>query len=137
MSLLEQINTQVKEAMKAKEKEKLQALRYLKSMLMENQTAKKPIAEMDVVVKYHKKLKDGLAQYPSGHDMIPGIENEIEIIKTFLPEELSEEKVIELIAGIKKKLEGPNMGAIMKELQPLIKGRFDGKRASELVKNSL
>ncbi len=131
------LNEDIKTAMKAKEKEKLQALRYMKSMLMENTTSKKPVSEIDVVVKHHKKIKDGLTTFPSDHPMYKQALFEIEVLSAYLPSQLSEDEVKELIEEIKSKLEKPNMGALMKELQPQIKGKFDGKKASEMVKNSL
>lgn len=135
--MLEVINIDIKDAMKAKEKEKLQALRYIKSMLMENNTSKKPISEMDVIIKHHKKLKDGLVNFPAGHAMIEQTHKELAVIEAYLPKPLEESDVAALISEIKSNLEVPNMGAIMKELQPQIKGRFDGKKASQMVKDSL
>ncbi len=135
--LIDQINQDIKEAMKAKQKESLQALRYLKSMLMENSTSSKPIAEIDVVIKHDKKLKDSLVNFPPEHPMHQQTLQEIEVMKKFLPRPLTQEEVQEIIEGIKSNLESPNMGAIMKELQPQIKGRFDGKLASQMVKDSL
>ena len=135
--MLEQINADIKVAMKAKEKEKLQALRYLKSMLMENSTSKKPTSDDDVLIKHHKKLKDSLVNFPAGHAMIAQIEQELGFLMGYLPKQLTNEEVVTIINGIKEGLDNPNMGALMKGLQPQIKGRFDGKRASELVKEAL
>jgi uncharacterized protein len=135
--MLERINKEIKEAMKAKEKEKLQALRYIKSMLMENSTSKKPTTDMDVIVRHHKKTKEAIILYPDGHAMKRAAEFEVNIIESYLPQQLSEAQVVEIINSIKSNLDNPNIVAIMKELQPKIKGQFDGKRASELVKIAL
>ncbi len=135
--LLDVINQDIKEAMKAKEKEKLQALRYLKSMLMENSTSQKPVPEMDVVIKHSKKLKDSLVNFPEDHPMHSQTLFEIKVMEKFLPQALSQEEVQALIDKIKAGLDNPNMGDIMKELQPQIKGRFDGKLASQMVKESV
>ena len=135
--MLDQINADIKEAMKNKEKEKLTALRYVKSMIMENNTSKKPAPELDVVIKHHKKLKDSLENFPDGHTMKEQTKKELEFIGVYLPQQMSEEEVATLIATIKSNLDNPNMGAVMKELQPQIKGRFDGKKASQMVKDSL
>lgn len=135
--MIDILNNDIKEAMKAKEKEKLQALRYMKSMLMENATSKKPVPEMDVIVKHHKKLKEGLANYPAEHPMALQTKKEIVVVEAYLPKQMTEEEVVALIESIKVGLESPNMGAIMKELQPQVKGKFDGKRASDLVKAAL
>ena len=135
--MLEQLNSDIKDAMKAKAKERLTALRYLKSMIMENNTSKKPTSEMDVAIKHHKNLTGSLVNYPDGHAMKAQIENEIEIIGSYLPKQLSEDEVAALINKIKESQDGANMGAVMKELQPQIKGRFDGKKASQMVKDAL
>lgn len=135
--LIDQINQDIKTAMKAKQKETLQALRYLKSLLMENSTSKKPVTEMDVVIKHDKKLKDSLTNFPTEHPMHQQTLKEIEELKKFLPQPLNKEEVQAIIDEIKGKLDSPNMGAIMKELQPQIKGRFDGKLASQMVKDGL
>lgn len=135
--MLEQLNQDIKSAMKNKEKEKLHALRYMKSMLMENATSKKPTEEMDVIVKHHKKLKESLENYPADHPMAIQTTAELEFVQAYLPQPLSEEDVKKIIEDIKSGLDQVNMGAIMKELQPRIKGRFDGKKASQMVKDAL
>lgn len=136
-TLFDQVNSDIKSAMKNKEKEKLDALRYLKSLFMQNNTSTNPKNENDVLVSHVKKLKDSLSSYPEGSDQIVKIENELSILKSYMPEEMNEEDVLNLINEIKSNLDKPNMGLIMKELSGKIKGRFDGKRASEMVKESL
>jgi len=135
--MLDKINADIKEAMKAKDKEKLQCLRYVKSMLTENATSKKPVPEMEVVIKHHKKLKDALDMYPDGHAMKEQAEKEIVIVEEYLPKQMTEEEVGNLIDQIISTLDSPNMGGVMKELSPQIKGKFDGKKASQLVMTKL
>jgi uncharacterized protein YqeY len=135
--MLEQISNDIKVAMKEKNKAKLDALRYLKAMLIENKTAPKPRPELDVVVQQHKKLKDSLESYPAGHEMVAKIKTEIEFVSAYLPKAMEEAEVQALIDQIKSSMDNPHMGMIMKELTPQIKGRFDGKKASEMVKASL
>ena len=62
--MFELITDDIKKAMLAREKERLDALRYFKSMLIENKTSKTPIGEMDVLIKHVKKLKDSLENFP-------------------------------------------------------------------------
>lgn len=135
--MIDVLNNDIKTAMKAKEKEKLQALRYMKSMLMENATSKKPVEEMDVIVKHHKKLKESLENYPADHPMAIQTVEELKVVEEYLPKQLSQEEVVSIIKEIIANNEGANMGVVMKELQPQIKGRFDGKLASQLVKDNL
>jgi uncharacterized protein len=132
--LITKIGSEIKDAMRAKEKAKLSALRYMKSMLLENKTAKKPIAELDVIVKHSKKLKDSVEVYPEGSEQRTNILQEIEYVAAYLPAQLNSENVESLIKEIIGGNESPNFGMVMKELSPKIKGQFDGKMATELVK---
>ncbi len=135
--LKDRVSEEIKAAMKAKNKIRLNALRYLKKLFIENDTSTNPRAELDIVVSHAKKIKDSLSQYPEGNPIRSDIEAEIKVLEEYLPKPLTEDAVQILIDEIKSKLDSPNMGAIMKELQPKIKGRFDGKRASDLVKAAL
>jgi uncharacterized protein YqeY len=135
--LKDQISDQIKAAMKAKDKTRLNALRYVKKLFIENDTSGSPKPEQDIVISYAKKVKDSLSMYPEGSEQQAEIQAELKVLQEFLPQPLTTEDVQSLIDDIKAKLENPNMGAIMKELQPQIKGRFDGKQASQMVKDSL
>lgn len=135
--LIDKITDDIKQAMIAKEKDKLDALRGLKAMLIENKTAKAPIQEMDVLINCVKKLKGSLETFPEGHDIRTKTEKEIEILSVYMPKQLSTEEVTNIIKEIIANHPGANQGMIMKELTPKIKGQFDGKTASELVKTLL
>ena len=135
--MINRISEDIKNAMKNRESEKLAALRYLKSMLLENKTSKSPIPELDVVIKHCKKLKDSIELFPQGNEKRQEIARELEFLAPYLPQALDEEAVRNLITQIISKLEQPNFPAVMKELSPQIKGRFDGKTASQLVKEML
>lgn len=136
-NLKDNISEQIKNAMKAKDKIRLNALRYVKKLLIENETSKKPIDEVDVVISHAKKLRDSLELYPDGSQQKIDISLELKVLDEFLPKQMSKEEVQALIESIKANLEQPNMGSIMKELQPVIKGCFDGKLASQMVKDAL
>lgn len=135
--MLDQLNEDIKSAIKSKDKVKLDALRYLKSMLMENATSKSPVPELDVVVKQQKKLQEAIDMYPEGHELRVKAAAELNIVSDYLPKPLTEAEVRGIISGIISKLEGANMGMVMKELTPQIKGRFDGKLASQIVNELL
>lgn len=136
MSLMDKVNADIKEAMKAKQQERLDALRMLKAEYIKNNTAPKPTDELSVTVAHAKRLQDSLEMYAAGTPAHEKIVKELAVIKEYLPQAMEESEVVALINDIKAK-GAKDMGAIMKELQPQIKGRFDGKRASELVKASV
>jgi uncharacterized protein YqeY len=89
-----------------------------------------------VAIAHVKKLQDSLEMFPAGSPQRTETEVEINALKGYLPAAMSEADVVKLINDIKA-AGAKDMGALMKELQPQIKGRFDGKRASELVKAAL
>jgi uncharacterized protein len=133
MSMMDKVNNDIKEAMKAKQQERLDALRMLKAEFIKNNTATKPTDELTVVVAHAKRLQDSLEMYQAGTDAYNKIVTEHAVIKEYLPQAMDEAEVVKLIQDIKAR-GAKDMGSIMKELQPQIKGRFDGKRASDLVK---
>lgn len=135
--LKDKVSDDIKSAMKAKDKIRLNVLRYLKKLFIENDTSSKPVPELDIVVGHQKKIKESIDMYPDGSDLKTQAQAELEVINEYLPQPLTESEVVEMIDKIKSGLDNPNMGAVMKELSPQIKGRFDGKKASELVKSNL
>ena len=136
--MFEQITEDIKKAMFAKDKERLDALRYYKSMLIENKTSKTaPIAEMDVLIKHVKKLKDSLESFPPENEVRKKTEREIIILSEYMPKQLDENVVKGYIQEIIATTPNISAGLVMKELSPKIKGQFDSKIANELVKAAL
>ena len=131
--MFELITEDIKKAMYAKDKERLDALRYFKSMLIENKTSTKAASpEMHV-----KKLKDSLENFPAENEIRKKTEREILILSEYMPKQLDEAIVKGYINDIIAANPGVNAGLVMKELSPKIKGQFDTKIANELVKNAL
>ena len=136
--MFELITEDIKKAMYAKDKERLDALRYFKSMLIENKTSTKAASpEMDVLIKHVKKLKDSLENFPAENEIRKKTEREIIILSEYMPKQLDEAIVKGYINEIIAATPGVNAGLVMKELSPKIKGQFDSKIANELVKNAL
>jgi len=142
MSLLANIDKDIAEALKAREKEKVTVLRGLKSDIKYRQIDKKDILTdeevTEVVSSYAKKCRDSIVEFKKGNreDLVQKTEFEIEVIAKYLPEQLSEEKLLEIIkAAIEESgADSPQkMGLVMKIVVPKIKGKADGKLASKLV----
>lgn len=123
--------------MKNKNKTDLDALRFLKSRLMENKTAVKPIGEMDIIISHVKKLKDSISLYPEGSETVTQLEAEIKVVEQFLPKQLSEVEVVELIKAALQDQPGIQFGPLMKELSQKTRGQYDGKKLAGLVKTHL
>ncbi|MFI5391633.1 MAG: GatB/YqeY domain-containing protein [Bacteriovoracales bacterium] len=135
--LMLKVESDMKEAMKAQQKDRLEAIRFLKAMLLENKTSKNPKSEMDVIIAHKNKLAESLNHFPKDNPIYPKTVKEIEIISVYLPQALSEDEVKAKISEIVKANPSANSGMIMKELSPQIKGKFDGKKANLLVQEAL
>jgi hypothetical protein len=97
---------------------------------------------IDVLAKSVKQKQEAIEILKKGGflDKIPEEEASIALYRKYMPAEMSEEEVKALIAEIKAATGASSpkdMGKIMKELSPKVKGRFDAKRASALVQEAL
>ena len=97
---------------------------------------------LDVLSKSIKQRNESIEMLRKGGREQNAQEEEktLAVYQKYLPQQLTEEEVKALIAEIKAQVgaQGPkDMGKVMKELSPKAKGRFDGRRLSELVKEAL
>jgi len=148
--LRERINEAVKGAMKAQEKLKLSTLRLVNAAIMnadiEAQMAQKPALTDDdilgVLQKLIKQRQDSVAAYEQGgrKELADQERAEIEFIKTFLPQQLSEAEAKEAIAAAIKDIGAAgmkDMGKVMAALKERHVGRMDFGKASGVVKGML
>ena len=144
--MVEKLKQDMVEAMKAKDKERLTTIRMIKGDLDKEHIDKKREINDDllieVVYRGIKQRKDSIAEFEKGgrNDLIEKTQAEIEILQSYLPEQLSEEEVSLIIDEAFQIVnpEGPrDMGKIMKEVQPKLKGRADMKQVSEIIKSKL
>jgi len=147
MTLAEQINEGIKEAMKAKDADRLRALRGIKSAFMLLQTSEKAadLTEDDynkALQKLAKQRKDSLEIYEQqGREDLALIErSELQIIETFLPAQMGEAEVKAVVEGIISVMgvSGPAaMGKVMPAAMQALAGKADGKLISQFVKELL
>ena len=144
--MVEQLDKDMIEAMKAHEKEKLNVIRMVKASLKQEQIDhKKEInAELliDVVNKQIKMRKDSISEFEKGgrQDLIDATQAEIDILMKYLPEQLGAEEVAKIIDEIfaEVKPEGQkDMGKVMKEAQAKLKGKADMKEVSSIIREKL
>jgi len=147
MSLTQQIAEDLKTAMKAKDADKLRALRGIKSAFLLLQTAE-GVSEVtdDMCIKALQKMakqrRDSLDIYEQqGREDLAAIERvELKFIEEFLPAQLSEEEVAAKIKAIVAELgvSGPAaMGKVMPLAMSQLGGQADGKMISKIVKELL
>lgn len=147
MGLTEQINEAIKTAMKAKEKEKLAALRDIKSKLLLEATSGNS-AEIDeateakIIMKLHKQRMDTYQLYveQGRQDLADDELFQAKIIEEYLPKMMSEEEITEKVKTTIATLgaSGPqDMGKVMGTLTKELAGKADGKLISQIVKGLL
>jgi uncharacterized protein YqeY len=141
MAILDEIKADLREAMRAGEKEKVGALRLV---LSELQKAAKEGAEDEVAVlrRERKRRREAARAYRDGgrEDLAGGEEAEAELIGGYLPAELSDEElraIIDQAVRDSGAATPQDMGKAMKQAMAAVDGRADGKRVSELVRASL
>jgi len=148
MSLKQQIDTEIKNAMKAKNKEELQALRSIKSMILMAESEKgaeenlSEDGEMKLLMKAAKQRKESAETYKeNGRDELADAELlELKVIEKYLPKQMSEEELKEKLEGMIAKVgaSGPqDMGKVMGVATKELAGKADGKMISQLVKQLL
>ncbi len=144
MSLEQNINQHLKDAMKAKDQVKLRGLRAIKSAILLSKTSGKGTElsekeEIQLLQKLVKQRKDSLEIYQEQNrpELAKKEEEEIEVISAFLPKQMDEEEVKERIQKIIEEVGasspadmGKVMGAAMKQLS----GKADGKTISTVAK---
>lgn len=146
MSLAEKITEDVKVAMKNQDKEKLNVIRMVKSAIqLAKIEAKHDLSDeevIDVISKQIKMRKDSIVEFEkaSRTDLAENYRKEIEILKEYMPEPLSIEKVKEIIDAAFDKIKPTSpkqMGLVMKEVTPQVKGKFDMGEVSKIIKEKL
>lgn len=146
MSLLTDINEDVKTAMKARDKERLAVLRMIKSSLHNEQISKghelSDEEELTVLSREKKQRTESLEEFKNAgrDDLVAQLEKEISIVDEYLPEQLSEDEVRAIVQESIQQVNASSMkdmGSVMGVLMPKTKGRADGKMVSRLVKEEL
>lgn len=147
MGLMERIEKDVVEAMKARDAVKVSTLRLLKSAVTNYLiTAKKDKAEdgdiLGIIAKQAKQRKESLDSFEKAgrNDLADKEKTELAILQGYLPKQLSD---AELLTEVKKAIDasgakGPaDMGKLMKVLMPKVQGLADGRRIQDIVKTLL
>jgi len=148
MSLKQQIDNDIKKAMLAKNKEELEALRAVKSLILLAETDKGSAGDissdtenklLQKAVKQRKESAEIFLQQ-GRHELADKETFQLEVISRYLPKQLSEEQVVAALKNIIEQVgaKGPqDMGKVMGAATKALSGQADGKVISELVKKLL
>lgn len=146
MELLEKFNKDMVTAMKEQDKERLTVLRMVKgAMQLEHINNKKEMNEellIDCVGKQIKMRNDSIQEFEKAgrQDLADKTKGEVTILNDYLPVQLTEEEVNAVIDEAFAKVNptsAKEMGLIMREVTPKLKGKADMKKVSEIIKAKL
>ena len=146
MSLREKINEDMKAAMKAREAEKLSAIRLLHAALKQKEIDERiTLSDSDVlgiIDKMLKQRRDSIEQFRAGNrpDLVAKEEFEVIVLQAYLPAQLSDAEVMKIMDDViaQTGAQGArDMGKVMNTLRPLVAGRADMGKLSGLVKARL
>ncbi len=142
MSLIVEIQNQVKDAMKSGDAKRRDALRLILNALKTEEKEKRveltPEQEIEILTREAKKRREAIDAYTlaGSQERADNEAYELNLIQGFLPAALTEDEVKTIIADLVKELEitsKKELGKVMKSLMPKIKGRFPGNEAKKLV----
>ncbi len=146
MSLKEQLFNDLKQAMKDKDTVKKDIVQMVRAGVLQIEKDKKIEADdtvvTDVIAKEIKKLGDVIPDFEKGgrSDLVDEANKKITILKTYLPEQLSENELKEIISAVIAQVGAASpkdMGKVMGAVGSKTKGRADNKIVSQLVKEAL
>lgn len=146
MTLKEQLNDAMKQAMKAHDHLRLSAVRMIRSTIQNREIEQK--RELDdqgvteVISSLVKQRRESIRLFLDGNrgDLVEKEEAELQILLGFLPPQLNEAEIAELVGKVIRDtgiVSVKDMGRIMKILTPLTAGRADGKMVSDIVRKQL
>jgi len=146
MSLKERLLEDMKRAMKSKDKERLSVIRMLRAaVLNEEKNKTRELDEdevIDVLAREAKKRREAIPEYEKAQreNEVEKLKREIDIIMEYLPQQLTEQEIEEIVRQTIQKL-GANsmkdMGKVMGKLMPQLKGKADGKLVNKIVRQHL
>lgn len=144
--LADKINNDLKEAMKNKDSFRLGVIRMIKgAMQLAKPNPREELTDdevISVISKQIKMRKDSIAQFEAAgrEDLVHQNEQEIEILSSYMPEELTIEELNQIIDKVfdeVKPTSQKDIGIIMKSISPLVKGKADMSLVNKLIKERL
>lgn len=140
MTLVEQINQDIKQAMLQKDKEKLEALRAIKSALLllatEKAATNEENAEIKLLTRLVKQRKDAAAIYESQNrpDLAAAEIFQAKCIEAYLPQQLSEEAIEENLRSILQQEQIKQLGQLIQAGNKHLAGQAEGKTIAAIAK---
>ncbi|KNY28239.1 GatB/YqeY domain-containing protein [Pseudobacteroides cellulosolvens] len=146
MSLKETLLEDMKTAMREKDTLKKNAIQMVRSAILQVEKDSRITLDddsiIDVIGKEVKKRRDSLSEFEKSgrQDLIDNLKTEIDVLLKYLPEQLSEEELENIIKETIQETGASSMkdiGKVMQAVMPKVKGRADGKIINQIIKKIL
>jgi uncharacterized protein YqeY len=146
LKLIERIQTDLKKSMKAKDGNRVSVLRFLLSAIKNREIEKKSDLDdaeiLAEIASSAKRRRESMEAFKTGGrtDLFEKEEAELAILQEYLPEQLSPEEVRNMVADVVDAVGATSpgdIGKVMKELMPKLKGKADGKLVNDIVREIL
>lgn len=147
MSLMSRLNSDMKQAMKSKDKPSLNVIRMVKASLQNEliKLGKDELTEdeeLNILSRELKQRKESLQEFKSAEreDLVEKVTEEIAILNVYLPAQLSNDELKAIIQETIQQTGATSlkdMGKVMGAIMPRVKGKADGSLINQLVKESL
>ena len=146
MSLIEEIEDELRDAMRARDAERRDALRLiLNSLKNSEKELQRPLTEeeeLQVLQRERKRRVEAAEAFRAGgrEEQAAAEETELEILEEFMPEPLSEDEVEEIVDDVIAEVGATSMadlGRVMADVMPQVAGRADGSQVSQIVREKL
>ena len=146
MGLKAQLLQDMKDAMRAKDKLRLSTIRMINSLIKNAEIEKRGELTDDEIIqllmKYAKQRKEAIEMYEKGgrQDLVEKEKAELAVVESYLPKQMSEEEIRELV---KEAIEATgasspkDIGKVMQHVMPKVKGRADGSVVNKIVREML
>lgn len=150
MSLKDRISEDIKTAMKAKDKVRLEAVRSIKKVILEKEVSVRPQGqdsltesqETEVLVQQAKQRREAIEMFRQAgrDDLVEQQVQELAIIEEYLPKQLSDEEVgavVDEVMALVGATSSKDMGKVMGPVMQKLKGKADGQKIQTIVKAKL
>jgi uncharacterized protein len=146
VSLIEEIDDELKDAMRARDAERRDTLRLILNALKSSQKElQRPLSEeeeLQVLQRERKRRVEAAEAFRSGgrEEQAAAEERELDVLEEFMPEPLSEDEVEEIVDDVIAEVGATSMadlGRVMADVMPQIAGRADGSQVSQIVREKL
>lgn len=143
MSLKEKLMEDLKDSMRSKDTIKKNTITMIRAAIKQKEVDERiDVSEeaiLEIISKQLKEKRMAIEEFKKGQreDLVQLTENEIDILLEYLPKQLSEEEVEEIVAEAIKEINATSMkdiGLIMKTVMPKVKGRTDGNIVNKMIK---